>query len=1578
MMTDKNKISLRTILMIGLSVLYVGFLFPQTAPNTHILNEAKATYKFRSYPTDSIQSNVVLFSVLDAPNFEISFGTTNSFVFAKETVIVRLVYTNVGNQKADTATIEGILPPAGLRFVPGSTKGTISGSTVSWTVYNIQPNQSDSVAVKAVVDSTLAGNTQLQFNGNINWHSSSKNALHTFTVSSFPRLGIALSSTASHVGSGRTMTYQISVKNTGNIPATSTILYDTISSLGTFVSSSITPDSISSDKRLVKWNLGSISAFSERTISVVVLTPSNLISGNLKNSVFTFASNVSQSQSASSSMQIVPIVPKKISITPTPQFIFGKVGMDSSRIAVVLRDSLDEILPDGVPVQFQTSHGSYSNNSTSMSATIQNGSALVTLKPENVINEILRTKITAIGGSANSGAIEDTANVFIYPGAVTGVVVNGINRVPFQGAFAIVYNSSNMIIGRDTTKSDGRFFIPLNKDITAYNLEIIVIDKFGDTVKTRTQIDPSDFPLPPLEIPNIISGRIEYKVSGDPVPAPGVTIFLDSLFQQPIVSPRNARNIRNLRTQTSLIRVQEQKTDEKGKFKFENLSPAQYVISLDSVEFPNFTGFAFLTDTASGTFTINLSLQIALDSTITFTPIAPLIANAKDTIKIGFVLNNSGNTEHRNVSIVDTLPPFVSYISTQLNSFNSVMYDSTTRIISIAKDTLHVLEKDSVHISLLIAKNVPDSTKLNHRFWLSSSSINANISKTTTVRSLALLEFSNSFVLSKDSIVAGDSIRHVFRFKNSGTDSLRGIRIVDTLFSAGFSGISLAKSSLDSTKFIDSVSIVYIGAIPPEKEDSVSIKLLTDFGLRNGSSLTSHAYVMKGDSVLARRDTTLLINENPNLSGFLKIVKSGNKKVAEIGDIVTYQIQILNSSPQLLKQLGVYDLLPYAFKYVKNSARFNGKPIEPTINAALNQLVWNVNDTILSNKNAQLVYQLAIGADALESEGLNTAFASAVSGLGTPLVSAASQWQVTVRPGVFTDKGLIIGKVFYDDNRNTFQDAGEHGLKNVELWMEDGTKIITGDDGKFSLPEVKPGQHVLRINENSLPKNTELLLGNNAFAKDPSSRFVRVTDGGIAKANFYIKRAIKDSVHNTIAKLNKLISARQVKPKYIFSDTLRKIGIDTIEMFVTFAYSGSQNLESVDIYDILSEKFTVVPNSASFNGKRINPIISGSMIQWRLGKINEIANGVLKYKAYVKDMPNDRTVLQSVSVIRTISSDSVMLDSETMVTDNVVIDTLKNKIETSEIIHKHITHLQIKTMSELTTLTVDDDVFFKTTIFIDPNKKIKSIQLVDTIGSVFLINERSFTVNGIPIPSKNLSLALRSQSLSAAKRPLRNEVEMMRIASINITDLFRAGINEISYSATLQSAPKDTFYKRINYVIVKNEFGEEYGIKGNETRINIKRQSAASNIILESKYTDLPRSVIETVEEKVVEATKLIESLKENTGRAVVMDGITFELSKATLTNDSKTVLDNIAKLLKDNPGLNLEINGYTDNTGNAGANRIMSLNRAKEVRDYLVSQGIEPKRLRAQGFGPSNPIASNKTEEGRSKNRRVEFARMK
>ena len=107
---------------------------------------------------------------------------------------------------------------------------------------------------------------------------------------------------------------------------------------------------------------------------------------------------------------------------------------------------------------------------------------------------------------------------------------------------------------------------------------------------------------------------------------------------------------------------------------------------------------------------------------------------------------------------------------------------------------------------------------------------------------------------------------------------------------------------------------------------------------------------------------------------------------------------------------------------------------------------------------------------------------------------------------------------------------------------------------------------------------------------------------------------------------------------------------------------------------------------------------------------------------------------------------------------------------------------------------------------------------------------------------------------------------------------------------------------------------------------------------------------------------------------SVVLKNILFETKSAQLQPISLIEINRLMQLLNENPTLRVQINGYTDNIGKPADNLKLSESRAKSVVDYLVSKGIDIRRLTYKGFGESKPIADNSTEAGRAQNRRTEF----
>jgi len=135
------------------------------------------------------------------------------------------------------------------------------------------------------------------------------------------------------------------------------------------------------------------------------------------------------------------------------------------------------------------------------------------------------------------------------------------------------------------------------------------------------------------------------------------------------------------------------------------------------------------------------------------------------------------------------------------------------------------------------------------------------------------------------------------------------------------------------------------------------------------------------------------------------------------------------------------------------------------------------------------------------------------------------------------------------------------------------------------------------------------------------------------------------------------------------------------------------------------------------------------------------------------------------------------------------------------------------------------------------------------------------------------------------------------------------------------------------------------------------------------------RLTIVEVEEMVqeVSASEMLDALNRDGFMALY---INFDTGKYDIKPESQPIIDQITQLMKDNPDLKLSVEGHTDNVGTPQNNKLLSENRAKAVMGAVVSAGVDASRLTAVGWGQERPIADNRSEEGRAKNRRVEIVK--
>jgi OmpA-OmpF porin, OOP family len=143
----------------------------------------------------------------------------------------------------------------------------------------------------------------------------------------------------------------------------------------------------------------------------------------------------------------------------------------------------------------------------------------------------------------------------------------------------------------------------------------------------------------------------------------------------------------------------------------------------------------------------------------------------------------------------------------------------------------------------------------------------------------------------------------------------------------------------------------------------------------------------------------------------------------------------------------------------------------------------------------------------------------------------------------------------------------------------------------------------------------------------------------------------------------------------------------------------------------------------------------------------------------------------------------------------------------------------------------------------------------------------------------------------------------------------------------------------------------------------------------------LPCGTVLSVEEGTFNfnlATFLLKGSDSDLPKTFVFDHLNFDSATTQLTPESKPTVTDLITIVKCYPTMQIELDGHTDNTGDAAANKQLSVNRANAIRDLLVQAGVDSARITTTGYGADKPIASNDTEEGRAKNRRTELVVVK
>jgi len=246
-------------------------------------------------------------------------------------------------------------------------------------------------------------------------------------------------------------------------------------------------------------------------------------------------------------------------------------------------------------------------------------------------------------------------------------------------------------------------------------------------------------------------------------------------------------------------------------------------------------------------------------------------------------------------------------------------------------------------------------------------------------------------------------------------------------------------------------------------------------------------------------------------SGDLQVTKAAGKTVVGEGEYVPYTIGVRNqdtSNPALAVQIA--DRLPQGFRYQAGSARLDGAVLaDPTISADGRGLTFSLGN-LAAGATRSLKYVALVGAGARPGKAEN--LAAATGGHTSNTARAA----VTVREDLMRSRAILIGRVIIGscDDR---VDNDQRGLQNARIVLEDGTFILTDQEGRWHADNIRPGTHVVQLDLDSLPADYEVVAceKNSRFAGRSFSQFVNVRGGSLWRADFHVQKKAPRELHVT-------------------------------------------------------------------------------------------------------------------------------------------------------------------------------------------------------------------------------------------------------------------------------------------------------------------------------------------------------------------------------------------------------------------------------------------------------------------------------
>lgn len=255
--------------------------------------------------------------------------------------------------------------------------------------------------------------------------------------------------------------------------------------------------------------------------------------------------------------------------------------------------------------------------------------------------------------------------------------------------------------------------------------------------------------------------------------------------------------------------------------------------------------------------------------------------------------------------------------------------------------------------------------------------------------------------------------------------------------------------------------------------------------------------------------TTVVANQGQPV---LELIKTGDRAAAEPGDTVIYRLLVRNSGTATVNNVSVTDKLPLGLQFVPSSLQGSFTSETGTVPVTLTpgpvtdgNITFNSTVSLAPGQVLNIVYAALLTPDSVRGSGRNLAVSAGLSG-GQPIQSNQASHLLRIRPGILSDCGTLIGRVFVDKNFDGEQQPGEPGVPNAVVFLDDGNRITTDEEGLFSVANVISGYRSGVLDLTSIPDYT-LAPNRVRIEGNSQSRLVRLEPGGLVRMNFAVTPA---------------------------------------------------------------------------------------------------------------------------------------------------------------------------------------------------------------------------------------------------------------------------------------------------------------------------------------------------------------------------------------------------------------------------------------------------------------------------------------